>query len=288
MRRQSSALVCTFLLVVVLFTVLMSARAQNPPSDAPQTAAQSFKNVQVMKDVPAEEIIPAMQFISASLGVECTYCHVERAFEKDDKKEKKFARHMIEMTMNINKDNFEAKRWVTCYSCHRGAAKPVSIPIISAEEKMPEMMAGDAVDKSSFSKAQALLDKYLASIGGTDSLKKISSRVQKGTVTLAGNQKIPIDIYAKAPNKRVSAVHFKERESLTAFDGKAGWMAVPGPRTLAVCSRNSRSPKANRSTATQPGLSSAKEKGSPMSSSILTNSQACSSGWSDTSIRPWA
>ena len=228
MRRQSSALVCTFLLVVVLFTVLMSARAQNPPSDAPQTAAQSFKNVQVMKDVPAEEIIPAMQFISASLGVECTYCHVERAFEKDDKKEKKFARHMIEMTMNINKDNFEGKRWVTCYSCHRGAAKPVSIPIISAEEKMPEMMAGDAVDKSSFSKAQALLDKYLASIGGTDSLKKISSRVQKGTVTLAGNQKIPIDIYAKAPNKRVSAVHFKERESLTAFDGKAGWMAVPG------------------------------------------------------------
>src|SRR6266699_4376031 len=158
MRKHSSVFACIFLLSVALFTVLISARAQNPSPGAPKTAAQSFKNIQVMKDVPAEDIIPAMQFISASLGVECTYCHVERAFEKDDKKEKKFARHMIEMTINVNKDNFEGKRSVTCFSCHRGATKPVSIPIISAEEKMPEMMAGDAMDKSYFPKPAALFD----------------------------------------------------------------------------------------------------------------------------------
>src|SRR5438128_6054788 len=154
MRKQSLALACTFLLAIVLSTVLISARAQNLLPGAPKTAAQSFKNIQVMKDVPADDIIPAMQFISASLGVECTFCHVERAFEKDDKKEKKFARYMIEMTMNVNKDNFEGKRSVTCFSCHRGAAKPISIPVVSAEEKMPEMMAGDAMDKSSFPKPE--------------------------------------------------------------------------------------------------------------------------------------
>jgi len=228
MRKHSSVFACTFLLAVALFTVLISARAQNPAPGAPKTAAQQFKNIQVMKDIPAEDLIPAMQFISASLGVECTYCHVERAFEKDDKKEKKFARHMIEMTMNINKDNFEGKRWVTCYSCHRGAAKPVSIPVISAEEKMPEMMAGDAMDKSSFPKPEALLEKYLAAIGGADALKKVSSRVQKGTVALAGNQKFPIDIYEKAPNKRVSAVQLKNGASLTGFNGNAGWLATSG------------------------------------------------------------
>jgi len=228
MRKHDSALAVTFLLVVALFAVLLSARAQNPPSAAPKTAAQEFKNVQVLKDIPAEELIPSMQFMSASLGVECTYCHVEHAFDKDDKKEKKFARHMIEMTLNINKDNFEGKRWVTCYSCHRGAAEPVSIPAISAEEKMPERMAGDAMDKNSLPTAQALLDKYLAAVGGADALKKIASRIQKGTVTAFGNQKIPVDIYAKAPDKRLSAVHLKGIESLTAFDGKAGWMTVPG------------------------------------------------------------
>ena len=29
-----------------------------------------------------------MQFITASLGVECEFCHVQGAFEKDDKKTK--------------------------------------------------------------------------------------------------------------------------------------------------------------------------------------------------------
>src|SRR5882724_8794749 len=168
--------------LAILFAFI-AAHAQNPPSSANKTAAQEYKNIQVLKDIPADQLIPSMQFMSASLGVECEYCHVERAFDKNDKKEKKFARHMMEMVMNINKDNFEGKRWVTCYSCHRGAAKPVSIPVISAEEKMPEMMAGDAMDKSSFPKPEALLEKYVTAIGGADVLKKVTSRVQKGTVT---------------------------------------------------------------------------------------------------------
>ena len=92
MRKHGSAMAYTFLLAVALLTIFISARAQNAPPAGPKTAAQQFKNIQVMKDIPAEDLIPAMQFISASLGVECTYCHVEHAMDKDDKKEKKFAR----------------------------------------------------------------------------------------------------------------------------------------------------------------------------------------------------
>src|SRR4029077_10211350 len=86
---------------------LIGARAQNPPQRAPQggpkTAAQQFKNIQILKDIPADQLIPSMQFITASLGVDCEFCHVERAFDKDDKKPKQFARHMMEMMFNINK-----------------------------------------------------------------------------------------------------------------------------------------------------------------------------------------
>src|SRR5215467_12015179 len=56
------------------------------------TAGQSpqFKNIQVLKDIPADQVIPSMQFISASLGVDCDFCHVGRTngqnnFDKDDK-----------------------------------------------------------------------------------------------------------------------------------------------------------------------------------------------------------
>ncbi len=223
MRRNAPMFLSAVLVGTSLLCILLAARAQNPPPTAGKTAAQQFKNIQVLKDIPADDLIPAMQFISASLGVECEYCHVEHAMDKDDKKEKKFARHMMEMQMNINKDNFEGKRWVTCYSCHRGAAKPISVPVISAEEKMPDMMAGESVDKSSYPKADALFDKYLAAIGGADALKKVTSRVQKGSVTFGG-QKTPIEIYAKAPDKRLSSVHRKEGDSITAYDGKTGWM----------------------------------------------------------------
>src|SRR5215475_7096782 len=165
--RLLMPVLCAFLAV---FIALLAARAQNPPPPSGKTAAQEFKNIQVLKDIPADQLIPAMQFISASLGVECEFCHVEHAPEKDDKKEKKFARHMMEMQMNINKDNFEGKRWVTCYSCHRGAAKPISVPVISEEEKMTEMKPATDAEKSAYPKPEALFEKYLAAVGGSDAL----------------------------------------------------------------------------------------------------------------------
>jgi hypothetical protein len=215
------------LAVIAIFCAIVAARAQNTPP-APRTAAQEFKNIQVMKDIPAEQLIPAMQFISASLGVECEHCHVEHAFDKDDKKPKKIARSMIEMMMNINKENFEGHREVTCYSCHRGAAHPVSVPIISADDKMPEMeMASKEAEKPALPKPEALLEKYLAAVGGSDALSKITSRVEKGTITAFGGQQ-PFDVYSKAPFLRLSTVHRKDMESVTAYDGKNGWMSFSG------------------------------------------------------------
>jgi photosynthetic reaction center cytochrome c subunit len=228
MRKYFPALISLSLVMLVVFCVLAIAHGQNPPPQAAKTAAQEFKNVQILKDIPADQLIPAMQFISASLGTECDYCHVERAFEKDDKKPKKTARSMIEMMLTINRENFEGHREVTCYSCHRGAAKPISVPAISAEEKIPETAPDKAVDKSTFPKPETLLDKYLAAVGGPDALKKITSRVQKGFIIAFGNQKMPIDIYSKAPNMRVSTVHSKGMDSVTAYNGKMGWMSVPG------------------------------------------------------------
>jgi photosynthetic reaction center cytochrome c subunit len=209
------------------------ALAQNPPAETmhghePKTAAQQFKNIQVLKDIPADQLIPAMQFITASLGVDCEYCHVEHAFDKDDKKTKLTARKMMEMMMAINRENFEGHREVTCYSCHRGASKPVGIPIITAEEKIPEMMAGEAVPASALPKPEELLDKYLAAVGGAEALKKITSRVEEGTLSGFGGRKLPIEIYAKAPDQRVSIMHMQQGESVTGYNGKEGWLSFPG------------------------------------------------------------
>ncbi len=196
----------------------------------PKLAEEEFKNIQALKGIPADQVIPSMQFIAASLGVECEYCHVAHANEKDDKKPKVTARKMINMMMAINKDSFEGKRVVTCYSCHRGAPDPVATPILTDEEAKPaaeeEKKGGEA--KATLPSAEQLLDKYLAAIGGADALQKITSRVQKGTLTAFGSQHFPVDVYSKAPDKRVSVMHLQGGDSVTAFDGKQGWLSVPG------------------------------------------------------------
>jgi photosynthetic reaction center cytochrome c subunit len=207
-----------------------SASPQVPVADAapPKLAEEQFKNIQTLKGIPAEQIIPSMQFIADSLGVECEYCHIRGSMEKDDKKPKMTARKMMAMMMAINKDNFEGHREVTCFSCHRGTANPVAIPIIADEEAKPaaeEKKPGEA--KPALPAADQLLDKYLAAVGGADALQKITSRVQKGTLTAFGGQHFPVEIYSKAPGKRASIMHLQAGESVTAFDGKQGWLGVP-------------------------------------------------------------
>ena len=224
-------------LASALALVILVAQAQSEPvqsvpaGPAPKMAEEVYKNIQVFKGVPADQVIPAMQFISASLGVDCEHCHVERAFDKDDKKPKQTARKMIQMMFAINKDNFNGHREVTCYSCHHGASDPVGTPLIADEEPKPEphgaMNAGgtNPVVKPT---ADQLLEKFVQALGGADALQKISSRVEKGTLTGFGGRQFPVEVFAKAPDKRLSVMHLPNGDSITAYDGRVGWLGISG------------------------------------------------------------
>jgi len=203
---------------------------------APNKAEEQFKNIQVLKGVPAEQIFPTMQFIAASLGVECDFCHVQHVFEKDDKKPKQTARKMMEMMFAINKDNFQGHREVTCYSCHRGSAHPAAIPTVMSETSPPAAGAphqAEGENKSAEKKETTLptpdqlLDRYVQSVGGAAATDKITSRVMTGTIDFGGRS-LPIDIYAKDPEKRISFTHLADGDSVTAFNGQEGWLGSPG------------------------------------------------------------
>jgi photosynthetic reaction center cytochrome c subunit len=217
------------LITVTAFTLTFSAaHAQES-----KLAEQQYKNIKTLKGIPADQIIPAMQFITASLGADCEYCHVREGhqmlFDKDDKKPKLAARKMIEMMNAINKDNFESKLEVTCNTCHNGAAHPVGIPIINAEEPKPPSAEHSVIDaQASPPDAYALLDKYLAATGGAPAIQKITTRVEKGILTGFGGQKFSIDVYGEAPDKRVSVMHTPNGDNVTAYDGHSGWLTVPG------------------------------------------------------------
>src|SRR5437762_1329752 len=189
-RQKLWFAVCGTSLSLLLAIAGAGAQSSTPNASAapagPKLAEEEFKNIQALKGIPADQVIPSMQFIAASLGVECEFCHVAHANEKDDKKPKVTARKMINMMMAINKDNFEGHREVTCYSCHRGSKDPEATPIITDEEAKPaaeeEKKAGAA--KATLPSAEQLLDKYLAAIGGADALQKITSRSEEHTSEL--------------------------------------------------------------------------------------------------------
>lgn len=203
--------------------------APAPGGDDGKTAEQVFKNIQALKGTPAGQLGTAMQFISNSLGVECEFCHVQGAFEKDDKKPKQTARKMIEMQLAINRDNFKGEREVTCFSCHRGAHDPVGVPIIAEEEPKQTEPPKQEAAAPALPAADQIIDKYIQAVGGAAAVDKVTSRVQKGTINFAGRQ-FPVDIVCKEPGKRVSTVHTPGGDSITAIDGRAGWVGSPGGR----------------------------------------------------------
>lgn len=205
--------------------------AEKPlPARSLPMAERVFKNIQVLKDVPYDQLIPAMRFIAASLGVECNYCHVQDHFDKDDKKPKQIARDMMRMMFAIDKESFGGNRKVTCYSCHRGSLKPEGVPIVESAVKsklrtaaisQPEKLPVDMPT------ADQLIDSYIHALGGTAAIEKITSREEQGTTTFAGKI-IPIEVFNQGPYKQAMVWHLPTGDSMTVFDGHEGWSSMPG------------------------------------------------------------
>ena len=138
----------------------------------------------------------------------------------------------MEMMIIINQDNFDGHREVTCYSCHRGSIDPVATPVVMRARRSRARAKGGAPKKSaevktpSGPKADQLFDKYVKAVGGEAAIDKVTSRVMKGTITF-GDRNLPIEIYSKDPEKRVSFTHMSDGDSITAFDGHEGWLGFP-------------------------------------------------------------
>jgi photosynthetic reaction center cytochrome c subunit len=228
-KRVLARCVAVTLLACGATRLVGQSEPPSTPSAAPKTTEQVYKNIQVLKGVPADKLIPAMQFVAASLGVQCDFCHLENAFEKDDKETKQTARKMMRMMFAINKDNFDGRQEVTCYACHRGAHKPVITPIISQEESpvvAEEKISHEEASTAGLPSGDQIVGNYLQAVGGAEAAGRVSTRIQKGTLTV-GSEHFPVEVLAKAPAKRVTTVRFPGGDSVTAVNGDDGWLSTP-------------------------------------------------------------
>ncbi|MEN3334720.1 MAG: photosynthetic reaction center cytochrome c subunit [Blastocatellia bacterium] len=93
-----------------------------PAGNKEERAEQKYKNIQILKGLPADRLLKIMFAFKESLGVDCTFCHIKDQFEKDDKTEKQMARKMIAIVKDANAKLGAAR--VSCYTCHRGQQRP--------------------------------------------------------------------------------------------------------------------------------------------------------------------
>jgi photosynthetic reaction center cytochrome c subunit len=212
----------------------MPARDETTTSGSAQSAEAAFKNIQVLKGIPSSELIPAMEFIASSLGVKCTFCHVEGHFEKDDKKQKQTAREMMRMMFSLNNASFAQQRAVTCYTCHRGAVKPVAIPMVANEAPSPQKIASEPQPTSAdLPTVRQILDRYVSALGGAEAVGKIFSRVEKADFE-SGNETTSVEIFTAGPEKQAVIRHLPMGDALSVFDGQAGWVSFPGRPTRSM------------------------------------------------------
>lgn len=219
--------------VLVAASVLIAARpAQAPQGGGTKTAVQQFKNIQVLKDIPADQLIPSMQFIANSLGVECDFCHVEGAFDKDDKEEKKTARKMMAMMITINQENFEGKKEVSCNTCHRGTPHPRGVPEIPEQAKAAvsteEMEKQHHEHNAERGSADPIINAYLKAVGGADAIAKLKSVTEKANMGMGPGRAVSVEIFEETPVRRVSVAHMGDKDSVTAYNGEDGWLSFPG------------------------------------------------------------
>ena len=220
------------------------AGAQTPPLPAAPPAAAApaapmadavFKNLQVIKGTTVNQFMETMGFFTASLGADCTFCHVNEsngnwAKYADDNARKRIARRMFTMVEGINKTNFGGRQVVTCYTCHRGGNRPLvtaSLAKLYGGGPLDEEQ-DDVVVAAQGASADSILDQYIKALGGTEKLAKLTSFAAKGTYQGYGDpEKRQVDVYASAPRQRATIVHGSDGDSSTVYGNGAAWLAAP-------------------------------------------------------------
>jgi len=213
-----------------------AAAAQAAATERVPMVEDIFKTVVLLRGIPVDTFFEAMGMFASAMGEDCTFCHAPKAyFDKSFFAEQtpriQRARGMITMMTAINKQYFAGEPRVTCFTCHHGTHSPVSDPIIALQYSPPneDPNVRDLAPDVAGTTANQLFDKYIQALGGADRLAKLTSFTAKGTYAGfdTGLEKIPVELYARAPAQQTMLVRFYNGISTRTFDGSKGWLAGP-------------------------------------------------------------
>jgi hypothetical protein len=212
---------------------------QAPSAPGQLLAGQVFKNVQVLKDVPADDFLTVMGLMTAAVGGDCSECHLYAGTAKvdwaADTATKSMARKMSAMVLGINRDSFGGRPVVSCWTCHRGRSRPMATPMLDTVYGTPALEPDDFVPSTApgLPAPETIIDRYLEALGGAKKLNSVTSFTATGTSLgfrgFGGGGSV--QIYAKRPDQRSVIIEYKNTPgrdaTVRSYDGTSGWIKTP-------------------------------------------------------------
>jgi photosynthetic reaction center cytochrome c subunit len=215
------------------------ARGEQPAAPKkPSMVDDVFKNVQALKGIGVDDFMLTMGIMSAAVGSDCVGCHPSAGTDHVDwaldTPRKRTARRMVQMVAALNRDNFNGRQVVTCWTCHRGRDRPVTTPTLDVVYGPPVDESDDVLTQAKgVASVEQVLDKYLRAIGGAQNAARVTSFVATGkSVGYRGfGGGGIVEVSAQAPDKRATHISFPEYPdrgvSVRTYDGRSGWIATP-------------------------------------------------------------
>src|SRR5262245_44927290 len=218
--------------------ILAVATAIGSAQTRPVMAEDVFKNVQVLKGIGVDDFMLTMGVMSAAVGSDCVGCHPSAGTDSVDwavdTPRKLAARRMVQMVAAINRDHFNGRQVITCWSCHHGRDRPVTTPTLDMVYGPPNEESDDLIAQArGVPSVDQVIDKYLAAIGGPENVARVTSIVATGkSVGYKGfGGGGLVEVSAQAPDRRATHISFPEYPergvSVRTYDGRAGWIATP-------------------------------------------------------------
>jgi len=242
MRRGGAGVVHYLMAALVVLYLcgvsVVSAARQAPPEPSPEMSENVFKDIQVLKGIPVDEFLDAMGMFANALGYDCVSCHSPEianastfdAFAIPTPLIQR-ARQMVVMMNTINRTYFGGEQRVTCFTCHTSDNRP---DVVASLDLQYGPLVDDPYEIEFFPAfiappAEEIFAAYYEALGGADRLADVTSYVATGTYAGydTGQQDVPMQIFAKAPNKRSIVAQGPEGLSVWTTDGIGAWKMQP-------------------------------------------------------------
>ncbi|MFZ4507313.1 MAG: photosynthetic reaction center cytochrome c subunit family protein [Fimbriimonas sp.] len=193
-------------LALASLPLILALTPQTPPK-----AEDVYKDIKVLKGVPAADVIPIMELMNAAMNYKCVDCHDAKDYAANTRA-KETTRNMVTMQNEINEKNFNGKVEVTCVTCHRGDEHPSNVAApkgVALRHELPDNAP----------EVDAVFAKHIAALGPGP-----ATLTRTGTLTAPNDETHKVETVAvefvQSKGGKFSLVSGKRR---ITSDGKTIW-----------------------------------------------------------------